>query len=174
MNPASIRPATAADLGAMLAIYNDAVVHTTASYDYEPRSMEKQKAWFAAKQAAGLPVLVAQVDRQVAGFASYGPFRAWEGYRFTVEHAIYVGENFRRHGLATALLQELLAIARQQGLHVMVAGIDAENAGSIALHRRLGFEDAGVMREVGFKFGRWLDLALMTRKLAGDPAQRAI
>jgi phosphinothricin acetyltransferase len=170
--PLRIRDAAAADLAAMLAIYNDAVVHTTASYDYVPRTWEQQQAWFAAKQAAALPVLVAEAAGQVAGFASYGPFRAWAGYRFTVEHSVYVAAAARRQGIATALVDALLAAAQAQGLHVMVAGIDAANAGSLELHRRLGFADAGVLPEVGYKFDRWLDLAFMTKKIDGSPPAR--
>jgi L-amino acid N-acyltransferase YncA len=173
MTPAfSIRAATTGDLAAMLGIYNDAVLHTTASYDYLPRSGPQQDAWFAAKQAARLPVLVAERDGEVAGFASYGPFRAWAGYRFSVEHSVYVETSARRQGIATALVGALAAAAEAQGLHVMVAGIDAANAGSIELHRRLGFADAGVLREVGYKFDRWLDLAFMTRRLAGSQPGR--
>lgn len=165
MNTFTLRAATSADLDAMLSIYNHAVLHTTASYDYQPRSEDRQRDWFAAKQAAGLPVLVAQQGKAIAGFASYGPFRAWDGYRFTVEHSVYVGEAFRRLGIASALVQELLQHAAGQGLHLMVAAIDAANTGSIELHRRLGFAEAGVLREAGYKFDRWLDLAFMTKKL---------
>ncbi len=161
----SLRPARSADLEPLRTIYNPAVLHSTASYDYAPRSSEKQLDWFAAKQAGGWPVLVAQAGETVAGFASYGPFRAWEGYRFTVEHSVYVDQRFRRSGIASALIGALMAQARAQGLHLMVAAIDAANAGSIELHRRLGFEDAGVLREAGYKFDRWLDLAFMTRRL---------
>jgi phosphinothricin acetyltransferase len=160
-----IRDARTGDLPATLAIYNHAVVHTTASYDYSPRSVERHQAWFAAKQESGLPVLVAEREGQVAGYASYGPFRAWDGYRFTVEHSVYVDEAHRRRGIASALMRQLLERAQGQGLHLMVAGIDAGNAGSLELHRRLGFEDAGVLKEAGYKFERWLDLAFMTRKL---------
>jgi phosphinothricin acetyltransferase len=160
-----IRDARTGDLPATLAIYNHAVVHTTASYDYQPRSVERHEAWFAAKQESGLPVLVAKREGQVAGYASYGPFRAWDGYRFTVEHSVYVDEAHRRRGIASALMRQLLERAQGQGLHLMVAGIDAGNAGSLELHRRLGFEDAGVLKEAGYKFERWLDLAFMTRKL---------
>ena len=161
-----IRPATAADLEALRAIYNDAVLNTTASYDYEPRSAEAQTQWFAAKQANGYPVLVADdgSGRAVA-FASYGTFRAWAGYRFTVEHSVYVHESFRRRGIASELLKSLLAHAAGQGLHLMVGAIDAANTGSIEMHRRLGFEPAGVLKEAGYKFGRWLDLAFMARRL---------
>lgn len=172
MNP-MLRDATAADLSALLAIYNDAVVHTTASYDYTPRSPERQQAWWAAKQDGGWPVVVAEVDDTVAGFASYGAFRAWDGYRFTVEHSVYVDTRFRRRGVASSLLAELLARAGAQRMHLMVGAIDAANEASIALHRRHGFEDAGVLREAGHKFGRWLDLAFMTRKLVpGSPPAR--
>jgi phosphinothricin acetyltransferase len=166
----NLRDATEADLSTLLAIYNDAVVHTTASYDYTPRTPDKQQAWWAAKQAGGWPVLVADLEGTVAGFASYGAFRAWDGYRFTVEHSVYVDGRFRRRGIASALLQELLGRAAAQGMHLMVGAIDAANEASIALHRRHGFEDAGVLREAGCKFGRWLDLAFMTRRLVpGSP-----
>lgn len=164
----TLRDAVAADLEAMRAIYNDAVLHTTASYDYHPRPPEKQQAWFEAKQLAALPVLVAEQQGEVAAFASYGPFRAWDGYRFTAEHAVYVDARFRRQGMASALVRALIARARAQGLHLLVAGIDADNAGSMALHRKLGFEDAGVLREAGYKFDRWLDLAFMTLRLEGS------
>lgn len=168
-----LRDATPGDLEAMRAIYNDAVLHTTATYDYAPRPAEKQQAWFEAKRAAGLPVLVADEGGEVAGYASYGPFRAWDGYRYTAEHAVYVDARFRRRGIASALVEGLITRAQAQGLHLLVAGIDADNAGSIELHRRLGFEPAGVLREAGYKFERWLDLAFMTRKLAGmDPRLR--
>jgi len=166
MNPFVLRPATADDLDAILDIYNDAVLHTTASYDYLPRSREKQQAWFTAKQAASHPVIVAQQDGQVAGYASYGPFRAWDGYRFTVEHSVYVAEHARRQGIASALVAALIERASGQGLHLMVAAIDAANQGSIELHRRLGFEEAGVLKEAGHKFERWLDLLFMTKRLA--------
>ena len=161
----SIRDATTADLAAMLDIYNHAVLHSTASYDYQPRSAERQQAWFAAKQDGGYPVLVAKRGGEVAGFASYGPFRAWDGYRFTIEHSVYVSERHRRLGIASVLVEALVERARAQGFHLMVGAIDAVNAGSIELHRRLGFTPAGVLREAGYKFERWLDLAFMTRKL---------
>lgn len=164
--PIQVRPAAEADLEHMRAIYNHAVLHTTASYDYEPRSSEAQVHWFAAKRAAGFPVLVADDGQgRPIGFASYGTFRAWAGYRFTVEHSVYVDEAFRRRGIASALLTRLVGHAGAQGLHLMVGAIDATNQGSIELHRRVGFEDAGVLREAGYKFERWLDLAFMTRRL---------
>jgi L-amino acid N-acyltransferase YncA len=153
--PCHIRPATPADLEHLREIYNDAVLHTTASYDYEPRSAGAQDQWFAAKQAAGHPVLVADDDAgTVTGFASYGAFRNWAGYRFTVEHSVYVHGAFRRRGIASILVQHLLRHAGERGLHLMVGAIDGANTGSIELHRRLGFEPAGVLKEAGYKFGR--------------------
>lgn len=166
----TLREAAEPDLEAMRAIYNDAVLHTTASYDYQPRSAERQQAWFAAKRAATLPVLVAERDGVVAGFASYGPFRAWDGYRYTVEHGVYVDGRFRRLGIASALVRALVDRAQAQGLHLLVAAVDADNAASIELHRRLGFQDAGILKEAGYKFDRWLDLAFLTRRLAGPRA----
>jgi L-amino acid N-acyltransferase len=164
----TLRPARATDLEALRSIYNHAVLHTTASYDYEPRSGQKQAEWFAAKNAAGYPIIVADIAGEPIGFASYGSFRAWTGYRFTVEHSVYVSEAVRRQGIASALVRAVIDAARAQGLHTMVAGIDAANDGSIALHRKLGFEDAGVLRQVGFKFNRWLDLTFMTRQIVAD------
>ena len=167
-----VRAATVQDLPQMLAIYNDAVLHTTATYDYEPRPPEKQLEWFATKQQAGYPVLVADAGGQVAGFASYGAFRAWAGYRFTVEHSVYVRPDCRRAGLGRSLLEALVQQASAQGYHVMVGGIDAANAASVALHESLGFERCGVLRQVGWKFDRWLDLLFMQRILARDAAAR--
>jgi L-amino acid N-acyltransferase len=160
-----LRAAEAADLPAILAIYNDAVVHTTASYDYTPRSEARQRDWFTAKQEGGWPVLVAESGGTLAGYASYGPFRAWDGYRFSVEHSVYVDQRFRRQGIASALVNAVMDAARGRGMHLMVGAIDAANTGSIELHRKLGFEEAGVLREAGYKFERWLDLAFLTKKL---------
>jgi L-amino acid N-acyltransferase len=169
-----IRSATPGDLERLRSIYNESVLHTTASYDYEPRSAEAQVQWFAAKQAGGFPVLVASDDSgTVTGFASYGTFRAWAGYRFTVEHSVYVDESCRRRGIASALVTRLLEHAAGHGLHLMVGAIDAANTGSIEMHRRLGFEPAGVLKEAGYKFDRWLDLAFMTRQLDEAGARSA-
>jgi L-amino acid N-acyltransferase len=161
----TVRRARDSDLEALRVIYNHAVAHTTASYDYEPRSAQKQLEWFAAKNTGGYPVVVADLKGQPVGFASYGPFRAWMGYRFTVEHSVYVHESARRMGIASALVLAVQEAARAQDMHTMVAGIDATNSGSIEMHYKLGFESAGVLREVGYKFDRWLDLAFMVYKI---------
>ena len=138
---------------------------TTAVWNETPRTQDQQYEWFVAKRAQQHPVLVAVVDGDVAGFCSYGPFRAWYGYRYTVENSIYVSELHRGRGIAGRLLAALIERARAQGLHTMVAGIEARNEVSIRLHERAGFTRAGVLREVGYKFDRWLDLVFMERKL---------
>jgi L-amino acid N-acyltransferase YncA len=152
--------------GAILAILNDAIVHSTALYDYKPRSAESMLSWFAAKRNGGFPVIGMEDEAgQLQGFASYGSFRAWPAYKYTVEHSIYIHKDHRGHGLGRLLLEELVAQARRHDVHVMVAGIDATNAASVALHERLGFQHAGTIRQAGFKFGRWLDLAFYQRIL---------
>jgi L-amino acid N-acyltransferase len=160
-----IRPAEAADLEAMLAIYNDAILNTTAVYDYQPRSSDLQRQWFETKQAQRLPVFVAHDGATIIGFGSFGPFRPWPAYQFTVENSLYVDSTHRRKGAGTALLASLVSAARNAGYHAMVAGIDATNEASLALHRKAGFEPAAHFREVGWKFERWLDLVFMERML---------
>jgi len=160
-----IRHATEADLPAILAITNDAIVNTTASWQTEPLTLDMRAQWLAERQAAGLPVLVAEVEGRVAGFGSYGSFRAYEGYALTVEHSIYIDGRFRRQGLGRLLLAALIEHAAEAGMHVMVGVISAENEVSITLHERFGFETVGKMPEVGRKFGRWLDLVLMQKTL---------
>ena len=156
---------------AILALLNDAILHSTALYDYKPRSPESMQAWFAAKRAGGYPVVGLEgAEGELLGFASYGSFRAWPAYKYTVEHSVYVQAGQRGRGLALRLMRELIAKARQQDLHVMVGGIDVENAASIALHRRLGFAHAGTVRHAGYKFGRWLDLAFY-QLILDTPAQ---
>lgn len=158
----TIRPATAADLPGILDIYNHAVVHTTASYDLEPVSLHSRQDWFAARQKAGFPVLVAEgAGGEVLGFASYGTFREKPGYNGTVEHSVYIRDGQRGAGLGQALMERLIAEARQQGLHVMLGSVDADNAGSIAFHERLGFRQVAHFHQVGRKFGRWLDMVFM-------------
>lgn len=161
-----IRDATEADLPAILAITNDAIQTTTANWNIRPTTLEARAAWFADRRAAGFPVLVAEQAGIVRGFASYGPFRAFDGYALTVEHGLYVAREAQRRGHGAGLLGALVARAEAAGLHVMVAGIEAGNAASLALHERFGFVRVGRMPEVGRKFDRWLDLVLMQRILA--------
>ena len=163
--PIEIRPAEWRDLDAMLAIYNDAILNTTAVYDYQPRSSDLQHQWFENKQNQGLPVLVAHDESGVVGFGSFGPFRPWPAYQYTVENSLYVDSIHRRKGAGTALLGHLLTAAQAAGYHAMVAGIDAANEASLQLHRKLGFQPVAHFCEVGWKFDRWLDLVFLERLL---------
>lgn len=159
-----IRDATEADLPGILAIYNQVIATSTAVYTETPSTLEDRQTWFAARRAANFPVVVAEHDG-VLGFASFGDFRPWPGYALSVEHSVYVGDAARGRGVGTALLRRLIEHARARGKHVMIGGIDAANAASIALHRKLGFTEAGVLREVARKFGGWLDLLFMQQML---------
>lgn len=160
-----IRDATEADLPAILAIYNHAVAETTAIWNEILIDLENRRAWLEARRARGFPVLVAIHDGKVAGYASYGDWRAFDGYRHTVEHSVYVEKSQHGRGIGKALMAALIERARAAGVHVMIAAIEAGNQGSIALHEKLGFTLVGIHREVGRKFGRWLDLAMMELKL---------
>jgi phosphinothricin acetyltransferase len=161
-----IEDASDDDLPAVVAIYNEVIRTSTAIYREEPATLEERQAWNEARKANGYPLLVARTaDAPVAGFATFGDFRAWPGYRFTVEHSVHVAESHRGQGIGTALMGVLVERAAALGKHVMVAGIDADNAGSIRMHERLGFEQTGHLKQVGWKFGRWLDLVFMQRRL---------
>lgn len=160
-----IRDATEADLPAILAILNQAIRETTAIWHTTEVTLEARRAWMRERQERGLPVLVAVDAGVVRGFASYGDFRPFVGYAATVEHSVYVDPAAQGRGLGLALLEALVARGRAAGLHVMVGAIEAGNAASVALHRKAGFEEAGLLREVGRKFDRWLDLLFMTRRL---------
>jgi phosphinothricin acetyltransferase len=164
-----VRAATRGDLPHILDIHNDAVLTTTAIFDYAPQTLDARVAWFDGKRAAGWPVVVvadAATDR-VLGYGSYGPFRAWPAYKYSVEHSVYVHEQARGRGIGRQVLETLLAEADAAGYRTMIAGVVADNAASLALHRALGFEDVARFRDVGFKFGRWLDLCFLQKLLRG-------
>ncbi len=148
--------------GEIREILNDAIVHTTAIYDYHPRTPEDMVEWFRAKEEGEFPVLGA-VDEagDLLGFATYGVFRNWAAYKYSVEHSIHVRTAARGKGIGRALMERLIQKAVRQDLHVLVGAIDAGNAVSLALHRSFGFSDAGTIRHAGFKFGEWRDLVFM-------------
>jgi phosphinothricin acetyltransferase len=157
-----IRDATVGDAAGIMAIYNDAVVNTTAIWNELIVDEANRAAWLADRRRAGYPVLVAVGEAgTILGYASFGDWRAWDGYRHTVEHSVYVRSDARGGGIGKALMMVLIERARVIGKHVMIAGIEAENAGSMRLHQKLGFEYAGHLREVGAKFGKWLDLIFL-------------
>ncbi len=166
-----IREAGPADMEGVTAIYNDAVEHTMAIWNETRVDKANRLAWLAERQRAGYPVLVA-VDEAggVLGYASFGDWRAWDGYRHTVEHSVYVRADQRGSGIGKVLMLALIEKARSIGKHVMVAGIEAGNTASIRLHERLGFESVGYLKQVGTKFGVWLDLAFLQLTLDTRPA----
>ena len=167
----TIRFAREADLPEVLEIYNEVILHTTAVYTYEPQTPEMRKAWYDDKVKAGYPVFVAEEDGHVIGLSSYGPFRAWPAYKYTIENSVYVAESSRGKGVARLLMQPLIDAARGKCYHAIIAGIDSSNEPSIRLHRSFGFEEVAHFREVGYKFGRWLDLTFMELLLEGSPAK---
>ncbi len=156
-----LRNASVEDLTSILSIVNHSILHTTAIYDYEPRTMAQQQVWFDEKINLGCPIIVAQLNNDVIGFGTYGSFRVKIAYQFTVEHSVYVAEDYIGKGVGKLLLAELISIAKSQNYHAMIGCIDAENKGSIAFHEKFGFKISGNLKQVGFKFDRWLDLVLM-------------
>ena len=160
-----IRDAGADDLPGLLAIYNEVIATSTAIYTERPVTLDDRVAWWNARVAQGYPVLVATDSTGVIGFASFGDFRAWPGYRFTVEHSVHVRDDRRGGGVGTALMRVLLVRAAALGKHVMIAGVDADNQASLQFHERLGFRRVAHFSQVGFKFDRWLDLVFLQRFL---------
>jgi L-amino acid N-acyltransferase YncA len=158
----TLRDALADDLPAIRDIYNDAVLNTLAIWNERIVDLANRQAWFDARQAQGYPILVAvDADDQVLGYASFGDWRPFEGFRYSVEHSVYIRHDQRGQGLGPLLMQALIERARGCGKHVMVAAIESGNSASIRLHQRLGFSLNGQMPQVGIKFGRWLDLTFM-------------
>jgi L-amino acid N-acyltransferase len=162
-----IRFATETDLEAILAIYNDAILTTTAVYTYKAKDLQERKEWFLAKREKGYPIWVYEKEHRVAGFATYGSFRPSPAYQYTIEHSVYVHKDFQKLGIGTSLLKTLIEDANEKGYATIVAGIDASNTKSIYLHEKLGFSSAGIVHKAGYKFGQWLDLAFYELLLDG-------
>jgi phosphinothricin acetyltransferase len=158
-----VRQATEKDLKAILAIVNYNILNTTSIYDYEPRTLAQQKAIFEEKNKANFPLLVIEINEEIAGFGTYGTFRFKEGYKFTVEHSVYVSVKHQGKGLGKLLLAELIKFAKKQKLHTMIAVIDAENQSSVGFHKQFGFETVGIIKESAFKFDKWLDSVFMQK-----------
>jgi L-amino acid N-acyltransferase len=152
-----IRPATAADLAAINAIYNHYVLHSTATYQTEPATDQERADWFA-EHGPEHPITVAMLENTVVGWGSLSRFHKRAAYRHTVENSVYVHHDHHRRGIGRAILADLIDRARAIGHHTIIAGIDAEQSASLGLHERAGFAQAAHLREVGFKFGRWLDV----------------
>jgi len=155
----------------ILAIFNEAIVNSTAIYDYQMRTAEMMEAWFETKAKGNFPVIgVENESGELMGFASFGTFRAWPAYKYSVEHSVYVDARFRGRGVGRRLLEAVIEAARERDYHVLVGAIDAANRASCALHERLGFTHCGTIREAGFKFGRWLDLSFY-QMILNTPSQ---
>lgn len=163
---ATIRPATHDDLPAILDITNDVIATSTAIYFDDPLDLDNRRAWYEGRLKLGYPVLVAEEAGVIAGFSSFGDFRPWPGYRYTIEHSLLVRDGYRGKRIGEALVKALWPIAVSLGKHMIIAGVDAENEGSIRFHERLGFVKTAHLKEVGFKFERRLDLVLLQKSLA--------
>jgi L-amino acid N-acyltransferase len=168
-----IRPAAESDLPRILEIYNDAVLRLTASYDEEPQTGEARRVWWEEHQADRLPVLVADEETAgVVGWSSLSRFRPKIGYRYTVEDSVYIAAEWRGRGVGRLLLPPLIQSARGLGMHAIIAGIDSAGEASIRLHARFGFQEVARFREVGFKFGKWLDVIFMELLLAKEASAK--
>jgi len=168
MPSVSIRTAEARDAEAIATIYNHEVENTTATFDLVPRSVEIQREWLAARTGAFTALVADDTIVGVIGFAALSTYRDRAGYRTTVENSVYVHRQHQRCGVGRLLLTALLEVARDSGFHTVIARIDSQSLGSLALHRSLGFAEVGVEREIGRKFGRWLDSVIMQKMLDGN------
>jgi phosphinothricin acetyltransferase len=143
----------------ILDIFNEAILNSTALYDYSPRPIESMVNWFNIKKTKNFPV-IGLIDDQgrLLGFGSYGTFRAWPAYKYSIEHSLYIQKDHRGQGLGKILLSELIKIAQDQNYHCLIGGIDSSNESSVKLHKQAGFEFCGRIKQAGFKFSKWLDL----------------
>ncbi|HDR7890367.1 GNAT family N-acetyltransferase [Bacillus toyonensis] len=162
-----IREATKRDVAYILDIYNDAILYTTAVYAYKPVTLENRIDWYEQKKADGYPIFVYELDNKVVGFATFGSFRAWPAYKYSIEHSVYVDKEYRKNGIGSSLMEELIATAKEREYMTLIAGIDAENEKSIALHQNYGFVHAGTIQKAGYKFNRWMNLAFYQLELNG-------
>ena len=156
-----IRRATENDLRPMLDIYNEIIMNTTAVFQYDLHTLEQRKEWFAQKEKENYPVFIAEENNMVAGFSTFGQFRNWQAYKYSVENSVYVKADCRGKGIGKLLLQPLIDAAREMQLHTIIAGIVAGNEASIALHKQFGFVEVAHFKEVGYKFDKWLDLKFL-------------
>lgn len=156
-----IRNAEEKDLIRILEIVNHEILSSTVVYDYKARTYTDQLNWFQQKIKEGMPVIVAENENEVVGFGTFGIFRPWAAYQFSVEHSIYVGQESRGAGVGKQILSRLIKMAIERGYHTMIAGVDGSNKESIAFHKKFGFKEIGTFKEVGFKFDQWLDLCFL-------------
>jgi len=164
-----LRDAGEEDLAAILDIYNDVIINTTAVYSEKPHTLQMRKEWYHERVNNNFPVYVAEANGKIAGFSSFGHFRAWPCYRYTVEVSVYVEQSFRGKGISKILLGALIDRARAMNIHAIIAGISADNEISIKLHQSFGFKEVANFKEVGYKFGRWLDLKFLELLIDNNP-----
>jgi len=145
----------------MLDIYNEIIANTTAVFQYDPHTLDMRKEWFAQKQKEGFPVFVAKENDEVLGFCTIGAFRNWQAYKYSVENSVYVRADQRGKGIGKLLLLATIDAAKEMKMRTIIAGIDSSNETSIALHKQFGFVEVAYFKEVGYKFGRWLDLKFL-------------
>ncbi|HLR19398.1 MAG TPA: GNAT family N-acetyltransferase [Staphylococcus sp.] len=165
-----IRHAIISDLPNILEIYNDAIVNTTAVYTYNPQTLASRELWFNKKMNNNEPIIVYEEQGEAIGYATYGSFRDWPAYQYSIEHSIYVNKNHRGKGIASQLLSEIICHAQSKGYKTLVAGIDATNEYSIYLHKKFNFTHSGTIHNVGYKFDKWLDLAFYQLDLSSISA----
>jgi len=156
-----IRNATMVDLPSILKIVNYEIEHTTSIYDYEKRSLKDQTDWYKNKISEKMPVILAVENGDILGYGTFGIFRPWDGYQFSVEHSIYLDKNSRGKGTGKIIMSELIDFAKKKGFHTMIAGVDANNTKSIKFHTNFGFREVGRFNQIGYKFEKWLDLIFM-------------
>ena len=149
------------DIPQLLEIYNDIILTTTAVFEYRPHTLDMREQWFETKKEQGFPVIVAEEENEIVGFSSFGPFRNWAAYKYSVENSVYVSKQRRGRGIGKLLLAPLIGEAKQLQMHTIIASIEATNETSLRLHKSLGFEEVAHFKQVGFKFGRWLDLKFL-------------
>lgn len=156
-----IRPYRETDAEAVMNIINDSIINTSHNYDYDPKTLEEVRHLFQEKEKAGHPILIGESENQVCGYATYGMFRAKPGYRKTIEHSIYLTKKVQGKGLGMELMKRLIDLAKNQGYHAMIAGMDSKNLGSYHFHQRLGFVEVARIPEVAIKFNQWQTLVFM-------------
>jgi len=161
----NIRSATHRDLDTILEMYNDAIAHSTAVYEYEPFSQDYIQHWFNEKLKNDHPILVAEENSNVVGFSTFGPFRTRAAYKTTAEHSVYVKKTSQGQGIGKRLVLAIIEEAKKRKVHALIGGIDSTNEESIAFHEKLGFVQVGKLPEVAFKFDKWLDLVFVQKIL---------
>ena len=160
-----LRKAEEKDFLDILDIYNDAILNTTALYVYTPYSMEEIQLWYTQKYKNGYPIFVWEEKNKVVAFATFGPFRTYPAYQYTIEHSVYVHPDYRKKGLATYLIKEIITFAREKGYVTLIGVIDSNNKGSIHIHEKMGFTFSGKITKAGYKFETWLDLVFYQLEL---------